>query len=259
MPDDRRDEGEAPGERKPALPQQSSRFLWFVSALCLAALILGGVQFSRAIREPFIPQRPSIATTGPEDQELLALKSKDTDGDTLTDYDELYGSNTSPYIADSDSDGVNDKDEVDRGTDPNCPEGTTCGAITNTNASTTNQATTNTASAATPTAQQIRDALVAAGAAKSEVDAIDDATLLLSYQEALAEGTNTNGATNTASTNTASTTQLEDLSAQEIRSLLQANGVSAEVLNSYDDDTLRAVYLEAVRESLSSSTNTNAS
>ncbi len=253
MTDDRHDEGEAPGEGKPAFTPQSSRFLWFVGALGGAALILGGVQFSRALREPFLPQQPTLATAGPESQALIALKSKDTDGDGLSDYDELYATNTSPYIADSDSDGTDDSTEVDRGTDPNCPEGTNCGVVTNTNA--TNATSTNTAVAAgNPTAQQIRDALVASGVSQTQVDALDDATLLQSYQEALAEDTSTN--TNASTT---SAQQLEDLTASEIRSLLQANGVSADVLKSYDDETLRAVYLEAVRESLSSSTNTNGS
>jgi hypothetical protein len=56
----------------------------------------------------------------------LALKTKDTDSDGLSDYDELNIYKTSPYLDDSDSDGTKDKEEVDNGKDPNCPEGTDC-------------------------------------------------------------------------------------------------------------------------------------
>ncbi len=38
--------------------------------------------------------------------------SADTDGDNLTDYEEIYVYNTNPLIADTDADGVNDYDEV---------------------------------------------------------------------------------------------------------------------------------------------------
>jgi len=56
-----------------------------------------------------------------------ALKAKDTDGDTLSDYDELNIYNTSPYLEDTDGDGLKDGEEIKGGTDPNCPKGRTCG------------------------------------------------------------------------------------------------------------------------------------
>lgn len=52
--------------------------------------------------------------------------SVDIDGDGLTETDELSIHNTSPYLADSDSDGINDGAEVSSGTDPNCPQGQQC-------------------------------------------------------------------------------------------------------------------------------------
>jgi len=54
-------------------------------------------------------------------------KGIDTDEDGLTDYDELYVYKTSPYIADSDSDGIGDNIEVTSGDDPNCPADRDCG------------------------------------------------------------------------------------------------------------------------------------
>lgn len=55
-----------------------------------------------------------------------SLKAKDTDGDGLSDYDELNIYNTSPYLEDSDSDGFSDKQEIDNDKDPNCPTGRDC-------------------------------------------------------------------------------------------------------------------------------------
>lgn len=57
---------------------------------------------------------------------LELQKTKDTDRDGLSDYDELYLYHTSPYLADSDSDGIQDAVEIAQGTDPNCPSGKPC-------------------------------------------------------------------------------------------------------------------------------------
>ena len=51
---------------------------------------------------------------------------KDTDGDGLSDGDEMQVFNTSPYLTDSDSDGVTDDAEIRAGTDPNCPPDRDC-------------------------------------------------------------------------------------------------------------------------------------
>lgn len=57
------------------------------------------------------------------------LKKKDTDGDGLNDYDETYLYGTSIYLADTDSDGVKDDQEVKAGTDPNCRPDENCKSI----------------------------------------------------------------------------------------------------------------------------------
>jgi len=79
-----------------------------------------------------------------------ALKSKDTDGDGLNDWDETNIYKTSPYLADSDSDSTNDREEVEKGTDPNCAAGKICGAALEQNTSTT-VTPTSTMLGATPT------------------------------------------------------------------------------------------------------------
>lgn len=57
------------------------------------------------------------------------LKTKDSDKDGLSDWDELYTYNTSAYLEDSDSDGFTDKQEIDNNKDPNCPTGRDCSQI----------------------------------------------------------------------------------------------------------------------------------
>ena len=53
-------------------------------------------------------------------------KQKDTDGDGLSDWDELNTHLTSPYLEDTDSDGFSDKEEIATSNDPNCPVNTEC-------------------------------------------------------------------------------------------------------------------------------------
>jgi len=64
------------------------------------------------------------------EDENIKLQSIDTDHDGLNDYEELYFYQTSPYLPDSDSDGITDKVELDEGKDPLCAEGTVCNDAT---------------------------------------------------------------------------------------------------------------------------------
>ncbi|MBI4215435.1 MAG: hypothetical protein HY602_01805 [Parcubacteria group bacterium] len=59
-------------------------------------------------------------------EDMEALKQKDTDKDGLNDYEEIYIYKTSPYLEDSDSDKIKDKDEIQQGLDPLCATGQDC-------------------------------------------------------------------------------------------------------------------------------------
>ncbi len=59
----------------------------------------------------------------------IEIKLTDTDGDELTDWDELNVYNTSPYIPDSDSDGILDGVEVQNNLDPTCHNQKVCDGL----------------------------------------------------------------------------------------------------------------------------------
>lgn len=72
------------------------------------------------------PVSPSLTLQAQESAEREAQKTRDTDKDGLTDYDELYVYRTSAYLTDTDSDGMDDATELRQGKDPACPEGRNC-------------------------------------------------------------------------------------------------------------------------------------
>lgn len=117
------------------------------------------------------------------------LRQLDTDQDGLSDYEELNIHFTSPYLADSDSDGYSDKHEVDSGKDPNCPAGQDCygetasspdqpisGALQETDASD---------EPSQAQAAQIREFLVANGMDEALLNNFSDQELVELYEENL--------------------------------------------------------------------------
>lgn len=113
--------------------EQKAAFV-LLTFLGLGGITLGFLSFGANIRRPFDLQLAKSMNDAPyltidqrDAAEKEAQKTRDTDSDGLTDYDELYVFRTSPYISDTDSDGIDDKTEAYAGTNPNCPEGKTCG------------------------------------------------------------------------------------------------------------------------------------
>lgn len=243
----------------------------FLAVIGSLALVFGVLDISNKFRAPF--QRNSAVTINSSGvQELSALKQKDTDGDGLSDFDELYpengGTSTSPYLKDSDSDGFDDAQEINTGNDPNCPRGQNCtnlGLGTN-ESPTTNQpvnAGVNGSTGSTLDAATLRETLKNAGAPASVIDSTDDATLLKLYQDVVAESsgtTNSNGGalnTNALSGGAITLDVLNNLSIQEIRDLLISNGVDEQTINSLSDSELRAIFQEAVQQQTDSNTNSS--
>lgn len=114
--------------------QRSS--VWLFGVLGLASFILSAWYLRAQVRSPFYVSTSLLETARDilrqqqgDVQMLEEQKNKDTDRDGLTDYEELAVYHTSPYLQDSDSDGVGDSLELAMGTNPLCAEGTDCSAL----------------------------------------------------------------------------------------------------------------------------------
>ena len=97
-----------------------------LSIFAIFAIGLGILQIRNTMYAPFALNKKIPPLVRDDINSSEALMYRDTDKDGLNDFDELYVYTTSPYLADTDSDGLADKAEVDKGSDPLCPEGQNC-------------------------------------------------------------------------------------------------------------------------------------
>lgn len=177
----------------------------FVIVCGLLALVFGGQYLWTHMASPFV-----ISYTGPrfvtgseaELAQLAEQKKLDTDTDTINDYDELYIYKTSPYLADTDSDGLTDEVEVMAGEDPNCIKGKVCAPIDNEDVLPESNSASLDAQAADLAAKQaaleqafndlsslpvadVRGMLIDSGADAERVEALTDDQVLELYQSVL--------------------------------------------------------------------------
>ncbi len=196
--------------------EQQAGFLFIaISGVC--AIILGSFYVMNHVNSPFDNnyEGPRFLTTAERDAQLIEeQKTRDTDGDGLTDYDELYLYRTSPYLYDTDGDGIPDPVEIQAGTDPNCI-GDSCDSLNDTQAAPSQidfsdigqTAQTAQSVLASPivtgvvdapvndtepgidtlTVAQIRELLVVYGSTQEQVDALSDEQVQAVYQSALRE------------------------------------------------------------------------
>lgn len=242
------------------------------------AVVIGGVSMWLNLANPF----DSIIKQGMEQDrllaaaqqaELLALQTKDTDGDGLSDYDETNKYVSSPYLKDSDGDEVDDKTEVARGTDPNCPEGQNCFAgVSGPSSSTVPQMQTSLGAPSIDiTPAYIRQIMKSNGATDAQLTALTDEELMTEFNnyleanpalvaELTVKGVNVNvGAAQSAasaalsapdsskidlkSLNISSAADLQKLTGPQIRQLMINAGASAAVLAQVTDDQLKTMFL----------------
>ncbi|MBI3956578.1 MAG: hypothetical protein HY340_01160 [Candidatus Kerfeldbacteria bacterium] len=260
------------------------RFFVILLFLGVLALFFGVFQTLNAIRGPFrlAKQTTNEQQLGPTGAAISSLSKKDTDDDGLSDFDELYRYQTSPYLADSDSDGDNDQQEVFGGTDPNCATGSVCSPIAavsqnaNLNTaipSTTNVSSNSNAAATTPEGFSLADLRITlrnAGAPAATLEGLSDDELLQLYAEvtgttatvtpngntnAVATNTvptgtngNTNLSTNASLPETIDQSTLRNLTPAQIREFLRRGGADEAVLQEVDDATLRDIFQQALTE-----------
>ncbi len=164
-------------------------------------------------------------------QEEYQLRHQDTDGDGLSDWDELNVYHTSPFLADTNGDGIDDKLSIQEGIDPVCPQGQICinGVSTSTGTPATTATSTRTDGlsieqltalknqfGANPSAAALRQLFVAAGADSSSLAQIPDDALVTAYQ------TQVGVDTSTISTSTPATADV--LSAAQVSALQKSLG-----------------------------------
>ncbi|MFC1613370.1 hypothetical protein ACFL23_03495 [Patescibacteria group bacterium] len=96
--------------------------------LGLSSLMFAFFQLKYSLISPFSNNQieNSDEIMAEKEDDIFLLQKMDSDNDGLTDYDELYVYETSPYLEDSDSDGYNDKLEIESSNNPNCPQNKNC-------------------------------------------------------------------------------------------------------------------------------------
>jgi len=189
-----------------SLPKPQRAAFLFLSSLSLGVLVLWLWQFNARLTRHFsildTGQRETAIDTSDFEEALISL---DSDGDGLTDMEErsLYG--TSPYLEDSDSDGMDDRAEVESGSDPNCAAGKDCNinsipAITPVvdnsvdsqlepaeGGDSGDEANLQAMMAGQASAAQLRSMLLDSGANADMINQLSDEELIKTYQEMLAD------------------------------------------------------------------------
>lgn len=229
---------------------QRKRLFSVVLFIGISALTIGGLSLFNGLSTPF-PKNSNgngNTTNGSDlDSVIATLKGRDTDGDGLSDYEELYVYHTSPFLKDTDGDGVPDGTEIKNDTDPNCPNGNTCGVVTsNSNGNSNVNGNTNSSSSE---AAALRQALINSGASATVINSLSDQAIISQYSSAVkgSSGIATNGSLVNA--------DLQNLSATQLRSLLESNGIDKTTLDTIDDNTLMTVYYNALGSDTNSNTN----
>lgn len=104
-------------------------FLVLVIIACVWYFKTQLLEKSLAVDIPEFIQKQLLEQDQNKAKTIEDLKSKDTDADGLTDYQEIYQFNTSIFLADTDSDGYSDLEETNSGNDPICPTNQDCNLL----------------------------------------------------------------------------------------------------------------------------------
>ncbi len=225
------------------------KIIFFVG---IASILLGSWRLISGVKNAFVLSPISLKDKAALVEGLNRLK--DTDGDGLSDYDELYTYGTSPYLVDSDSDGVSDYDEIVFGQGT---ENTSKEIVIGENTMDMNEALR--ASINTMTLDEFKKELLNSGYDKEIVDVITEENfeeIKIELNKSLSENNEVQSSNSTNTTNTVSTSTdtidamaaLEYMTAPDIRQLLKDQGVTDEQLQEFSDEEIIALFKEALQE-----------
>lgn len=204
----------------PLSPLNKNQKIAAASLAIFAVLIvaLWAAQLKNNIYGPFNrPVAKNQAVSEAENDQ--ALRTKDTDGDGLNDFDELNLYRTSPYLEDTDGDEIKDGEEIKNGADPNCPKGRTCSGLEETPV----------ADQATSTAQN------------------DTFNSLLNQFGATKPANQPDLQNQAANLNSDQLNVLKNIDAVTLRQLLIQKGMPKETLDKISDEELMRSYSEVLR------------
>ncbi len=232
-------------------------FVFFLILITISALVLGYLQFKKNLEEPLYPSylhnirsdlrnkyKVSATNQARPEEEVIKLQNQDSDLDGLDDYSEIYIYQTSPYLEDSDSDGIWDKQEILAGTDPNCPEGEDCTAqqFEEEAAGTSLNQNMN------GPANEITDLIDTYSSEDMNLEAMgiydqDFQQMLEEFSSGESIGTET---TEQLSPEAKELTieELKNLTPAQIREELEKSGIDKNLLDQIDDQTLKNTFLE---------------
>ncbi len=195
--------------------------------------------------------QPSGLQNSNEAAALQIDQTRDDDQDSINNFQEtsIYG--TSPYLADTDSDGINDPDEIAAGSDPNCPTNGNCASTTPATGDIGNQAVENIAPNLANNSNISRDAMMTAlqksGVNESTLANVSDSQLRQMYQELQAT---TNAGANPIAKIQDQAQAILQMSISEKRELLKESGIAADTVDNFTDDEVNALIEKAVSDIL---------
>jgi len=198
-----------------------------LSVFSVSIIVIWSLNFKNSLRDPFSYKGDLIVNntnnqnncadgncaTGEMTSDNLELKNIDTDGDGISDWDELFVYGTSPYLEDTDGDTLSDYEEIFvYKTNVNCPEGQNCSN----------------------------------SLSQSEVQNTEPSDDFYNFLNSLE--TSVDQDINSTSSNSSLSENSENLDAQSLRQILIQSGIEEGDLQQISDDDLLKLYQEVLAD-----------